>query len=521
MAYIIKNITKKLAILSLFIYSFATFALAKDAAPLASQAQEAQSNLTPIKNAPASFADLVDKLTPSVVNISSTQTLEGVENPFEGLFNDKFPGGSPFSELPEMLEKFYGQKNQEQNGQSAPAPAQRKATSLGSGFIIDAEGYIVTNYHVIEKAEEIVINFSDGTTAKAKVIGKDAKTDLALVKVETKKKLPALEWGDSDKARVGDWVIAIGNPFGLGGSVSAGIISARARDINAGPFDDFIQTDAAINRGNSGGPLFDMNGKVIGVNAAIFSPSGGNVGIGFAIPSSMSWPVIKQLKEEGRTHRGWLGVKIQTVTPEIAESLGLKDEHGALVLDITKDSPAAKAGVVAGDIIITFDGHEVQTMRKLPRIVADTKPGKKVPMEVLRKGEKKTLLVTINELKEEEDTKTKEATNTEGKKEEAIAGTKKIFGLELAALDAALKKKFNVDNAVSGVVIVSVDKNSDAAQKGLQRGDVITAINQENVADLGKAVAALEKAKSLQRKSVLLLVSRSGDSRFVALGIEK
>ncbi len=466
------------------------------------------------KEPPASFADLVDKLTPSVVNVSSTQTVEGADNQLEGLFSDQFPEGSPFKDLPDMLEKFYGQKGLD----SSPVP--RKATSLGSGFVIDPDGYIVTNYHVIEKSEEITVTFSDGTTAKAKVMGKDSKTDLALLKVDTKKKLPALEWADSEKARVGDWVMAIGNPFGLGGSVSVGIISARARDINSGPFDDFIQTDAAINRGNSGGPLFNMEGKIVGVNAAIFSTSGGNIGIGFAIPASMSAPVIKQLKEEGRTHRGWLGVKIQTVTAEIAESLGLKDEQGALVLDVTKDSPAAKAGVLAGDIITSFDGHDVQTMRKLPRIVADTKPGRKVPMEILRKSEKKTLLVTITELEEDEDTKTTESSAPESKKEDAISGTRKIYGIELAALNADLKKKFNIDSASGGVVIVSVDKTSDAAQKGLQRGDVITAINQEDVKDLPKAISLLEKAKEMKRKSVLLLVSRAGDTRFVAVNIE-
>lgn len=468
------------------------------------------------KNAPTSFADLVEKLTPSVVNISSTQIIEGADNPFGGMLSEKMPEGSPFGNLPELLEKFYGFKGQD--GEAAPS---RKATSLGSGFVIDADGYIVTNFHVIEKAEEIVVTFSDGTTEKAKVVGRDSKTDLALLKVDSKKKLPALEWGDSDKARVGDWVIAIGNPFGLGGSVSAGIISARARDINSGPFDDFIQTDAAINRGNSGGPLFDTDGKVIGVNAAIFSTSGGNIGIGFAIPASMSWPVIKQLKEEGRTHRGWLGVKIQTVTEDIAESLGLKDEHGALVLEVTKDSPADKAGVLSGDIIITFDGHDVKTMRKLPRIVADTKPGKKVPMEVLRKGAKKTLLVSIAEMKDDEDLKAKDASTQEKKKEDSIANTKEIFGLELASLNADLRKKFNIDSGKQGVLVVNVDNKSDAAQKGIRRGDVITDINQEPVKDVDGAVALLEKAKGLKRKSALLLVDRAGDARFVAIAIDK
>lgn len=499
MAKIIKNLTK----------SIATAGMLLCISVSASNAKEA----------PASFADLVDKLTPAVVNISSTQMVEGSENPLEGMFGERGPDGAPFGDLPDLLEKFYGHNQKDKDGDSA-TPPQHKATSLGSGFVIDADGYIVTNFHVIEKAEEITVNFSDGSKAKAKIVGKDAKTDLALLKIDTKKKIPALEWGDSDKARVGDWVIAIGNPFGLGGSVSAGIISARARDINAGPFDDFIQTDAAINRGNSGGPLFDMDGKVIGINAAIFSPSGGNVGIGFAIPASMAWPVIKQLKEEGRTHRGWLGVKIQTVTDEIAESLGLKDERGALVLDVTKDSPAAKAGIISGDIITNFDGHDVQTMRKLPRIVADTKPGKKVTMEVLRKGEKKTLVATITELKEEDDAKTKDA-EAPVKKDDAIAGTKKAYGLELAALTADLRKQFNVAATQEGVLIVGADKNSDAAQKGLQRGDVITTINQEAVKDLNGAIASLDKAKGLKRKSALLMVSRNGESRFVAINIDK
>ncbi len=473
------------------------------------------------KEVPPSFADLVDKLTPSVVNISSTQTIEGSDNPLEGLFSDKLPEGMPFSDLPGMLEKFYGQKNQGQGGNNNSKPTH-KAVSLGSGFVIDSEGYIVTNYHVTEKAEDIKITFSDGATAKAKVVGRDAKTDLALLKVSLDKKLPALEWGDSDKARVGDWVMAIGNPFGLGGSVSAGIISARARDINAGPFDDFIQTDAAINRGNSGGPLFDMDGKVVGVNTAIFSPSGGNIGIGFAIPSSMVWPVIKQLKEEGRIHRGWLGVKIQTVTEEIAESLGLKKEQGALVLEVTKDSPAGKAGVVAGDVILSFDDHDVQTMRKLPRIVAETKPGKKVAMEVWRKGEKKSLLVTINELKEDEEQKTASSEKSEDKKKESITTvSKRLYGMSLASIDENLRKKFNLDNSVVGALIIDIDANSDAAQKGLQSGDVITAINQESVKDINQAAAIFEKAKGLKRKSALLLVNRGGDSRFVALSIDK
>lgn len=462
---------------------------------------------------PESFADLVDELTPAVVNISTTQTIQGGANPLGELFSHNMPENSPFGELPELFKRFYGDE-----GEGGGVPS-RKANSLGSGFVIDPEGYIVTNNHVIDKADEITVIFSDDTEATAKVIGKDAKTDIAILKVDIDKKLPFVKWGDSDKARVGDWVIAIGNPFGLGGSVSAGIISARARDINSGPFDDFIQTDAAINRGNSGGPLFNIDGKVIGVNSAIFSPSGGNVGIGFAVPTSLVESVVKQLKETGHIKRGWLGVKIQTVTDEIAESIGLKKDEGALVLEVTEDSPAGKAGVLSGDVILSFDGKAVPVMRKLPRIVAETKIGKKVPVVVWRKEKKVTLVVTVAELDENAE-EAELSHNEKGDKDDSTKADETILGMGISEISRSLRKEFGISKDTQGVVVVKIDSNSPAAQKPIRRGDVITTINQEPVSDVKAAEKLIKKAKKAGRKSVLLLLTRGESTLFIAVPVE-
>jgi serine protease Do len=456
---------------------------------------------------PESFADLVDKLTPAVVNISTTQTVEGGANSMGEMLMQPPEGGTSPDDLPELFKKFYGEND---NG-------EHKTTSLGSGFVISADGYIVTNQHVVEKADEITVIFSDDTKAIAKVIGKDSKTDLTLLKVDVKKKLDFVKWGSSDKSRVGDWVIAIGNPFGLGGSVSAGIISARARDINSGPFDDFIQTDAAINRGNSGGPLFNTAGEVIGINSAIFSPSGGNIGIGFALPSSMAEPVIEQLKETGHIVRGWLGVKIQTVTDELAEGLGLKDAKGALVLDVSENSPASKAGIVAGDVILSFDEKELAVMRKLPRIVADTPVGKKVPVEVWRKDKKQTLVVTISELKDDDEDKVQTAKSSPENKKESLDATKTILGIGVKDLDDNVRKRFNIGKDVKGAVIVKIDPDSAAAKKPLRKGDVITAVGQEKVLNSADAEKLVKNVVDSKRKSVLLLINRSGDSLYIAL----
>jgi len=322
--------------------------------------------------APDGFADLADKLQPAVVNISTTQTVKP-EQHSESTTPElpQFPPGSPFEEF---FKDFFNRNNPHGGTGSQNQAEAHKATSLGSGFIIDATGYVVTNNHVIADADSITVILHDDTNLKAELVGRDTKTDIAVLKVKTDKPLTAVAWGDSDKSRVGDWVLAIGNPFGLGGTVTAGILSARQRDINSGPYDDFLQTDASINRGNSGGPMFNMDGEVIGINTAIYSPSGGSIGIGFAIPSSLAHEVVSELIQEPdhAVHRGWLGVRIQAVTDEIAESLGLDKAHGALVASVSDNGPAQNAGIQPGDVILTFDGKTVEDMRHLPRLVAET-----------------------------------------------------------------------------------------------------------------------------------------------------
>jgi serine protease Do len=456
---------------------------------------------------PDSFADLAERLLPSVVNISTSQTVERREMPEI----PNFPEGSPF-------EDFFRDFFENREGQGGPRPP-RRATSLGSGFIIDGDGHIVTNNHVIEGADEITVILSDDTNLPAEVVGRDERTDLALLKVDTDLDLPTVDWGDSDAMRVGDWVIAIGNPFGLGGTVTAGIISARSRDINAGPYDDFIQTDASINRGNSGGPMFNLDGQVIGVNTAIFSPSGGSVGIGFAIPSTMARNVIDQLREFGRTRRGWLGVRIQTVTPEIAEGLGLDEPRGALVASVTPEGPAAEAGIEPGDVVVQFDGREVEEMRELPRIVAETRVGKEVNLQVWRSGEIETLQVTLGELEAAEE----QGLLASGSEEEGGAPSTQSLdelGLTLAPVSPELREQYGIDESVEGVVITEVAGGSAAEEKGLMPGEVILEVGQEPVATPDEVVARIDDAREAGRRSVLLLVEREGDLRFVALSIE-
>ena len=454
------------------------------------------------KTAPDSFADLAQKLLPSVVNISTTQVIEGRP----GMELPKLPPGSPFEDF---FKEFFDRNQPEQRS--------RRATSLGSGFIVDAKGYIVTNNHVIQEADEITVILHDDTRLKAELVGRDTKTDLAVLKVKSTAKLSAIKFGDSDSARVGDWVMAIGNPFGLGGTVTAGIISARGRDINAGPYDDFIQTDASINRGNSGGPMFNLRGRLIGINTAIFSPSGGSVGIGFAIPSSTARPVIKQLIKHGQVLRGWLGVHIQAVTEEIAETLGLKDATGALVASIIPGGPAEKAKIEAGDVILEFNDQKVTEMRRLPRIVADTEVGKTVEIEVWRNSKKVTLEAKIEEL---DDSGTEVAAKTSGPKT-GKESTVDELGLRLSPMTAKVKSKYSLDKDAKGVVVTKVDENGPAAEKGIRPGDVIVEISQTEVArpaDIAKKVA---EAKKAGRKSVLLLLEGQGGLRFVAIRITK
>lgn len=480
-------------------------------------------DVKPMQDAPQSFADLAESLVPAVVNISSTQKVERPERGQvlpgmpEGIPMPQFPPGSPFEDF---FNEFFGNRGGGGGLQEMPAlpPA-----SLGSGFVVDAEkGLIVTNNHVIKDAAEIRVTLHDDTTLDAKLIGSDDKTDIAVLKVETTHALTAVKFGDSDVMRVGDWVVAIGNPFGLGGTVTAGIVSARQRDINAGPYDDFIQTDASINRGNSGGPMFNLKGEVIGINTAIYSPSGGSVGIGFAIPSNLAKPIIDQLLEFGKTRRGWLGVRIQSVTPEIADSLGLKDPHGALVASITAGGPAATSELKPGDIITAFNGKKVREMRELPRIVAETPIDKAADVTYWRDGKSHTTKVTVGELEAaEENGLLAEGFPDQPTPAERKTTTIETVGLELTELTGADREAYAVPDDVKGVLVFNAEHGGQASEKGLIEGDVIVEINQTPVADTAAAQAAFDQAAKDGRSNVLLLVNREGDVRFVALSLKK
>jgi serine protease Do len=440
-----------------------------------------------------------------VVNVSTTREMAG--QPEQGLpFN--FPPGSPF-------EEFFRQFQDRMGRGDGPMPQQHEARALGSGFVIDPAGYIVTNNHVIEGADEIQVTFTDGTQLPAKLIGTDKQTDLALLKVESTKPLTAVEFGDSDQLRVGDWVIAVGNPFGLGGTVSAGIISARGRDIHAGPFDDFLQIDAAINPGNSGGPTFGLDGKVMGVNTAIASPNGGSVGIGFAIPANLAKPIIAQLRETGSVERGWLGVQIQDVTPDLAEALGLEHPKGALVSRVMPDGPAAAAGLEQGDVILTFDGKPVEEMRDLPRLVAAVAAGKTVEIEIWRDHATRTIAADIAKQQTDQVAAAEEQDAPAQPDSPGIALP--ALGATLAPVSPELKDRFELPADASGVVIVGLDSDGPAAEQGLQPGDLIEKVSQQDVstpADVERLAAA---AQAANQSALLLLVNRQGDSQFIAL----
>jgi len=473
------------------------------------------------RSAPDSFADLAAKLLPAVVNVSSTQTVtakSGGRNPDAGPDMPVFPPGSPFEQF---FKDFLNRNRPGQGGGGGgeSPPAARRAQSLGSGFIVDPAGYVVTNNHVIEGADEVSVTLQDNTVLKATIVGRDESGDIALLKVKTDKVLPTVDFGDSGTMRVGDWVLAIGNPFGLGGTVTAGIVSARGRDIHQGQYDDFIQTDAAINRGNSGGPLFNMDGQVIGINTAIFSPSGGSIGIGFSIPSNMAKNIVAQLKQYGHPRRGWLGVKIQQVTPEIAESLGLKDANGAMVAGVTEGGPAEKAKIHGGDIILKFAGQDVKEMHNLPRIVADAEVGKEVPVVLWREGKE----VTVQTVLAERPANAELASNDAGPKPaDATKPTDIIgLGLKVAPVSQDLKDKFQLGADQKGVVITDVAPNTPAAERGLKPGDVIMEVQQAEVtapSDIQKQVDAARKA---DRKNVLMLIQREGGVQYVPLSVTK
>jgi serine protease Do len=445
---------------------------------------------------PETFADVVDRVAPSVVYITTARTSAPVRR------------GFPSPEAPEGFEEFF-RDFFERGPQQAPRPGN----AVGAGFVISPDGYVVTNNHVIAEADEITVVFSDESRYEAELIGTDTKTDIALLKIGSERPLPIVEFANSDQVRVGDWVIAIGNPYGLGHSVTAGIVSAIGRDINAGPYDDFFQIDAPINRGNSGGPSFNLEGQVIGINTAIFSPSGGNVGIGFTIPANLAVPVIDSLKRSGRVERGWLGVRIQTVTEEIAESLGLDATEGALVASVTPDGPAEEAAIEPGDVIIEFDGKQIDRMRGLPRIVAETPVGKAVEVIVWRRGERVPVEVELGELPDEEEIA---ALSQEGADAPPVASLDTL-GFTVATLDDELRARFELEPDVEGVVIVDVTEGGPASEESLRPGDVIREVTQEEVASPADVVAKVEQAREADKRSVLMLVDRGGDLRFVAL----
>jgi len=454
-------------------------------------------NISHAKSAPDSFADLAEKLSPSVVNISTTTVIEDKSRQMPS-----FPPGSPF-------EEFFKQFDQ-------PGGKKRKAQSLGSGFIIDETGYVITNNHVIDNAEKIMVILYDDTSFEATVVGKDPKTDVALLKIDPKKtKLTAVKFGDSNNLRVGDWVMAIGNPFGFGGTVTAGIVSARGRNLS-GSYDDYIQTDASINRGNSGGPLFDMKGNVVGINTAIFSQSGGSVGIGFAVSSNLAKQVTDQLKQYGRTKRGWLGVLIQEISQEIADSLGMKSAKGALVSSATEGGPAEKAGVKTGDVILKFNDIEIESMKELPKVVAGTPVGKSVPLVILRNGKELTLNVVLGELE------LAEKENLIGQANNSGSDSKEYEKLGFVAeeLNSSNKSKFNIKDVDKGIVITSVKEESPAQAAGIVAGMVIVRVGQVEVNSLSVIDQALQSAIKQKRKALLFLVKVENGTRFVAIELK-
>ncbi|MDX8467535.1 DegQ family serine endoprotease [Mesorhizobium sp. VK23B] len=464
---------------------------------------------------PPSVADLAERLLGAVVNISTSQTVKGTEGP-GAVPMPQLPEGSPFQDF---FDDFFKNRGGDKGG------GGQKVQSLGSGFVIDAEqGIVVTNNHVIADADDIEVNFSDGVTLKATLVGTDTKTDVAVLKVDPKgHKLTAVKFGDSTKMRVGDWVMAIGNPFGLGGTVTVGIISARNRDINSGPYDDFIQTDAAINRGNSGGPLFNSNGEVIGINTAIISPSGGSIGIGFSIPSQLAAGVVDQLRQFGETRRGWLGVRIQPVTDDIAESLGMATAKGALVAGVIKGGPVDNGSVQAGDVIIKFDGKDIHEMRDLPRVVAESPVGKAVDVVIVRKGVEQTVKVTLGRLEDGEKLASGENGNTDQDKGDkgAPVSTASVLGMTVGELNDQTRQKFGIAADVSGVVITDVAKDSAAAERGIQPGEVITEIAQESVGTPKDVMDRIGALKEQGRKNALLmLASKTGELRFVTIRMD-
>ncbi len=455
---------------------------------------------------PDNVADVAERVQSAVVNISTSQNV----NPSQGVQMPQLPPGSPFEEF---FEEFF------KNRSDDDPKRQRKVSSLGSGFVIDPSGIVITNNHVIAEADEIIVNFADGSKLKAELLGRDEKVDLAVLRVKPKAPLKAVNFADSDKARVGEWVMAIGNPFGLGGSVTVGVISARNRNIDSSLYDDFIQTDAAINRGNSGGPLFNLQGEVIGINTAIFSQTGGSIGIGFAIPANTVAPLIKQLRDSGEIQRGWIGVSIQAVDDQIAESLGLPAARGALIASVAENGPAQTGGMLAGDVVIRFNGQEVREMRNLPRIVAGTAIGQTVDVVVIRKGKEVTLKLKVAKLAEP-DKKPNRQTKVEPEQPKPQPALNRPLGLELSVVSEELRRRYKLKSNMKGLVVTSVDPASNAADQNVQAGVVLLQVSGEPVATLAEMRTRVETLRKAGKKSaLLLLLTPGGEQRFVAVAI--
>ena len=471
-------------------------------APAAEQSAGARARLAETPFAEV-FSQLSARLSGVVVNVS-TQAVAPAKTAQDTPQNSQ---GSPGAPLDDFFRDFFGDK-------STPG-GQPRAASLGSGFIVDPSGIIVTNNHVIANADQITVTLSDDTTLHAQVIGRDAITDLALLKVNAKGPLPAATWGDSQQAHVGDWVLAIGNPFGLGGSVTAGIISATARDIHSGPYDDYLQTDASINRGNSGGPMFNLAGEVIGINTAIYSPSGGSIGIGFAIPSAFAQPIIEQLKATGKVERGWIGARIQPVTDEIAESLGLDKAKGAMIAAVDWGSPAERAKLQPGDVILSYDGKPIERSRQLPRLVADTPPDKQVKLAIWRDNKEREVELKVIALNPN-----RPAPPPPDPEKPKTPPAVEALGLKLAKLTPELRKQFSLSDGVKGAVIIEVPQNSPAANQGLRAGDLLVAVGRAAVANPEEVAQLVAGARKNGHRNVLVRVEREGNSRFVALPVE-
>jgi serine protease Do len=465
---------------------------------------------------PDGIADVAEKVIDAVVNISTSQTVEAKGGGNERGAMPQLPPGSPFEEF---FDDFFKNRKGPGGGSKGGDMQPHKTNSLGSGFIVDTSGIVVTNNHVIADADEINVIMNDGTKIKAELVGVDKKTDIAVLKFKPASPLTAVKFGDSDKLRLGEWVIAIGNPFSLGGSVTAGIVSARNRDISQGPYDNYIQTDASINRGNSGGPLFNLDGEVVGVNTLIISPTGGSIGLGFAVPSKTVAGVVDQLRQFGELRRGWLGVRIQQVTDEIAESLNIKPARGALVAGVDDKGPAKPAGIEPGDVVVKFDGKDVKDPKDLSRVVADTTVGKEVEVVIIRKGAEETRKVTLGRLEDTEKVQQAAAKAKEEPAEKLV--TQKALGLDLATLSKDLRTKYKIKDTVKGVIVTGVDGNSDAAEKHLSAGDVIVEVAQEAVGNAADVKKRVDQLKKDGKKSVLLLVANGdGELRFVALSVQ-